>query len=209
MAKFKIFTYILFLVFSTNIIAQTNIDSVSFSVSFPEKYLDAHVKAIYYTNKVAHEFSISDTANYNFLWSGTSIPVKANLNSAIYRFDNAGTYEVKLSVTKKSTATEYTHNRDVTITAPLVLDVPNVFSPNNDGVNDFFKIFYDGIKMLEIVIFTRTGTKVFESESPTIVWDGRNSSGSELSEGVYFYVLKSEVLEKDQTGFVHLYRNNK
>jgi gliding motility-associated-like protein len=207
MSKLKVFIFILFVVVSINVVAQTNIDSAGFVVNLQESYLKAYVGAEYFKDGVAYRFELDDTANYDFTWSGDLIPDPDTLNHAIYEFALEGNYQIDLSVYERATFTTHNFSRRTNIIAPLVLDVSNVFTPNGDGKNDLFKVFYDGIAMLEITIFTRTGTKVFESKSPSIIWDGRNSSGSELSEGVYYYVLKSDVIAKDQTGFIHLYRN--
>jgi gliding motility-associated-like protein len=207
MSKLKVFIFILFVVVSTNAIAQSDIDSAGFVVNFQESYLKAYVGAGYFNDGVTYRFELDDTANYDFIWSGDLIPDPDTLNHAIYEFTLEGIYQIDLSVFERATATTHNFSRKINIIAPLVLDVSNVFTPNGDGKNDLFKVFYDGTAMLEITIFTRTGTKVFESKSPSIIWDGRNSSGSELSEGVYYYVLKSNVIAKDQTGFIHLYRN--
>ena len=52
--------------------------------------------------------------------------------------------------------------------------VPNAFSPNGDGNNDYFQMFGNlaGIHSIEIKIFNRWGEKVFESENPDFKWDG-------------------------------------
>ena len=208
MIKPKVFIYILFLVISTNVLAQTNIDSVDFIIVYPESYLKPHAVARFYQGvDTLDQFTLEDTLDCDFSWSGDITPDIDTLHFGIYDFGVAGNYTISLSVYEKATATTFNFSRNVIVSLPTVLNVPNVFSPNNDGINDFFKVFYDGTTILEITIFTRTGTQVFESESPSIVWDGRNNSGSEMSEGVYYYVLKSAVLKEDQTGFIHLYRS--
>ncbi|MBI9054179.1 MAG: gliding motility-associated C-terminal domain-containing protein [Bacteroidales bacterium] len=208
MGKLKVFIFILFLVISTNIIAQTNIDSVDFIVDFPESYLKAHVSSGYFEGAINEKFELADTANYEFTWSGDLTPGIDSLHAAIYDFSIEGNYLVSLSVLEKSTTTAFSFSRVVSIAAPVILDVPNVFTPNGDGQNDLFEVFYNGTTNLEISIFTRNGTLVFDAVSPSIVWDGRNSSGSELSEGVYFYIIKSAVLSKEKKGFVYLYRSD-
>jgi gliding motility-associated-like protein len=52
------------------------------------------------------------------------------------------------------------------------LYIPNAFTPNNDGKNDFFEVFGDDFNEFYIVIFNRWGQKVFESESMRLGWDG-------------------------------------
>ena len=89
-----------------------------------------------------------------------------------------------------------------------VLDCPNVFSPNNDGINDYFIISSNGLTIYNLQIFSRSGVRVFQAEAPTIMWDGRNQSGQEMLPGTYYYVIRptqgSSRFEK--TGFVELYR---
>jgi gliding motility-associated-like protein len=70
------------------------------------------------------------------------------------------------------------------------LDVPNVFSPNDDNKNDFFKVKTNGINSYSFMIFTRSGTLIYKTESPTIQWDGRSLSGQKMKNGIYFYIIR-------------------
>jgi gliding motility-associated-like protein len=90
------------------------------------------------------------------------------------------------------------------------VNIPNVFTPDGDGVNDQFYINSSGLKDFGIEIYNRWGLKVFESESDNIKWDGRSTAGVELSDGTYYYVLKAvSVTNKDYstTGFISLLRS--
>ena len=90
------------------------------------------------------------------------------------------------------------------------INIPNVFTPDGDGINDVFYISNNGFKEFQIEIFNRWGVKVFESMSPNIKWDGRSTAGIELSEGTYYYVLKAiskTDTDYSTTGFISLYRN--
>ena len=67
--------------------------------------------------------------------------------------------------------------------------VPNIFSPNGDGVNDYFSIGYYNsfsVSQFEVHIFDRWGNQVYLSEDPQFQWDG-TSSGEVLMPGVYIY----------------------
>lgn len=210
MGRLKFFIYFILFLISKSVIAQTNIDSVGFRISFPETFHKAFVEAIYFEGIETDKFVIDDLTNYTFLWEGDSIPLIDTLPNAIYEFDVEGTYHIDLTVIKKSPVTNFTYSRTITVTAPDPIEVPNVFTPNGDNANDLFTIFYDGKTNLDITIFSRTGTQVFKTKSPTIVWDGRNSSGLEVTEGVYYYILTSDNPSiKDQKGFIHLYKGKK
>lgn len=80
----------------------------------------------------------------------------------------------------------------VSASGPSRLDaVANVFTPNNDGVNDVFVLSGAGIQDIALVIYDRWGTKVYEFISRNDHWDGHTTSGIECSSGVYFYFLKA------------------
>lgn len=71
--------------------------------------------------------------------------------------------------------------------------LPNVFTPNGDGVNDLFMPFmpYYGVNKVETEVFNRWGKRVFHSDSPDILWDGTDETTRlESSEGVYFFACK-------------------
>lgn len=73
------------------------------------------------------------------------------------------------------------------------IQVPNVFTPNSDGVNDYFKLTeIEGISSLECVIVNRWGNVVQEFADPNFKWDGRNKRGDLVNPGTYFYVIKGK-----------------
>ena len=71
------------------------------------------------------------------------------------------------------------------------LFVPNIFSPNNDGNNDFLCIYGGCIESLEFAIYSRWGQKVFETTDPNECWDGTYKDKPINSETfVYKMVIK-------------------
>lgn len=75
-------------------------------------------------------------------------------------------------------------------TIQSIFFLPNVFSPNGDGVNSSFEFRTLNVKTLNCRIYNRWGTLVAELNSPTAKWDGKDTDGKECPEGVYFYVLE-------------------
>ncbi len=69
--------------------------------------------------------------------------------------------------------------------------IPNVFTPNGDGVNDFFEIRGVSQKcdVFHIWIYNRWENLFFESTDPKFNWNGKNEKGVEASEGVYVYLV--------------------
>ncbi|HWY99192.1 MAG TPA: gliding motility-associated C-terminal domain-containing protein, partial [Bacteroidia bacterium] len=69
--------------------------------------------------------------------------------------------------------------------------IPNVFTPNGDGINDVFHVTIGGMKTYSIEIFNRWGEKVFIADSPEIDWDGMSMGGVAESDGTYYYIIKA------------------
>lgn len=68
---------------------------------------------------------------------------------------------------------------------------PNVFTPNGDNVNDCLPLnSLSDFKDIHFIVFNRWGSTVFETTNPLLCWQGFTNNGQELSEGVYFYILK-------------------
>lgn len=89
-----------------------------------------------------------------------------------------------------------------------VLNIPNVFTPNGDGNNDNIEVETDGTTVYEFSVFTRTGTRIYHSQSPRIFWDGNSLDGKELKEGIYYYVIEEQGGSSpfDKAGFMYLFR---
>lgn len=91
--------------------------------------------------------------------------------------------------------------------------LPNVFTPNGDGVNDLFIPFpYKYIQDIDLNIFNRWGVLVFSTTNKDILWDGKSTdSGELLVEGVYYYVCKVNTIrlkgieQVELKGFVHVF----
>jgi gliding motility-associated-like protein len=121
----------------------------------------------------------------------------------------AGTYSVILMVRKGSCID--TAIRIINVELPSKLEIPNVFTPNGDKVNDIFRLRASSLKEISIIIYDRWGNKVYDVTSDTgnFAWDGKNQYGKECSEGTYFYIIKAsgkDGQEYDMKGNVSLYK---
>ena len=83
-----------------------------------------------------------------------------------------------------------TSTTTITVDPQHQIYVPNAFSPNNDGINDFWEIY--GYKKawvyVSVEIFDRWGEKLFESHDMDFKWDG-TYVGTPQAPGVYTYIL--------------------
>ncbi|NTW31544.1 MAG: gliding motility-associated C-terminal domain-containing protein [Bacteroidetes bacterium] len=96
-----------------------------------------------------------------------------------------------------------------------IYKLPNVFTPNGDGVNDYFIPFpYHFVEKIYLQIFNRWGQIVYTTENPDINWNGKDKfSNLDCSDGVYFYVCDvyeirlAGLKKRTINGSIHLYRN--
>lgn len=88
-------------------------------------------------------------------------------------------------------------------------EMPNVFSPDGNLVNDFcVPVKANNVVIQKFTVFNRWGNIVYESSNQAILWDGKNS-GSDASDGVYFYVVKYvslDLVQHEAQGYIHLIR---
>jgi gliding motility-associated-like protein len=92
-------------------------------------------------------------------------------------------------------------------------ELPNVFTPDGDNVNDLFVPFpYRFIESIDLKIYDRWGALVFETTDPAVRWDGRDrTSGLLCTDGVYYYVCTVNEIRltgihpRVLKGFVHVF----
>lgn len=131
----------------------------------------------------------------------TSLPVtNVNWNPFIQSAENSLiAYAKPDSTTTFSVLVKYGNNgcllsdsiTVVVINEDAEVIVPNIFTPNGDGVNDNFYISSKAIKDFEILIYDRWGNKVYESFDANFKWNGYNQiDGTPLPNGVFTYMLE-------------------
>ena len=90
------------------------------------------------------------------------------------------------------------------------IQIPNVFTPNGDEINDTFGAVTTGVKSLEMHIYDRNGRLVHTIGAPEGRWDGTMPSGTKAPPGVYYYYLTArgyDGLDYTRQGNVNLYRD--
>jgi len=178
-------------------------------------------KTISFTNLSA---SSNGTNNIQTFWnfanaqtSGTVNPttglfVSTSISSSVSPtalYTQAGTYTVTIYSTKGTCIASA--QRIIKLDIPSALEIPNVFTPNNDGINDIFWVKSANLIEITAVIFDRWGHKVYEITSTTgnIAWDGKNLYGKDAAEGTYFYNIKAtgdDGVPYTKKGTINLYR---
>jgi gliding motility-associated-like protein len=96
----------------------------------------------------------------------------------------------------------YVYYDHVVVTKATDVEIPNVFTPNCDGINDVWKLPFSGGSGNVVTILNRWGNVVFESELNGFSWDGKTSTGEQVPDGVYFYRISNTNI----AGFIELVR---
>ncbi len=104
-----------------------------------------------------------------------------------YTFEETGDYKAKVVV--RNDKCSYTETLNIK-TLESFIEVPNVFTPNDDGINDEFRVAYKSIKEYHIWIYNRWGRLVYKSTDPAKGWDGR-INGKPASVGTYYYIINA------------------
>ena len=78
-------------------------------------------------------------------------------------------------------------------------EINNVFTPNGDGINDYFNFGEYAMKSISVSLYNRWGEEVYSWSTSNTQWDGRGIDGEDVAEGVYYYVLNAI----GQDGFVY------
>jgi gliding motility-associated-like protein len=189
-------------------------------------YQSIHVKADFTLDPVKGEAPLEVTITdksvrgSKYLWqfgeNKDSISYLANPQPHIYY--KPGEYQIKLTIESDLHCIDSMTSEKITVD-PSNLEIPNVFTPDGDGLNDYFVVEATSIRQLTVEIYSRSGLKVydFNGEGESLRtwkgWDGNvNSSSRKASPGVYFYIIRAYGWDdkvynsKEQRGFVYLYR---
>ncbi|MCW3083844.1 MAG: hypothetical protein JWP12_1210 [Bacteroidetes bacterium] len=133
-----------------------------------------------------------------WLWNfGDSLGSNAFTQNPAHQYGDNGTYHVTLAVQSNNGCWD-TVRFDYTIFSDVM--VPNVFTPNGDGKNDYLAFknleFFPGSAL---TVYNRWGNKIYESSDYKNDW-----AGGGHNDGVYYYVLSGPLLKQTKTGYVQI-----
>jgi len=132
----------------------------------------------------------ADIADYNdsYVWSPAHSFENVNTPVAWGKIQEANTI-ITLTVTDPFGCTA-TQSMEIDPNSCCTVFLPNAFTPNGDGRNDFFRPIYNGYHHFHVFqIMNRWGQIIFTAENNNVQWDG-NYNGVPQDMGVYYYYLK-------------------
>ncbi len=153
----------------------------------------------------------STNGNY-YYWNLGNGQIDTAKNPINILYQDSGTYHVTLITfnnTSRCQSPPDTMSIDIYVDS-CFLFIPNVFSPNGDGKNDFFYLLADGYSNYHVIIFNRWGMKVFESNDNNDLWNGKvNNIGGECPDSTYYYIFTGNDVNKlpfSNHGYITLIR---
>jgi gliding motility-associated-like protein len=145
--------------------------------------------------------AIVDAGSYkNFLWN-------TGTKNRYLQTQNEGIYWVK--VVDTSGCIMYDTLQIIERCRPIVF-VPNAFTPNNDGINDYLFLSYQNLISLHFQLFDRWGKLLFETTNPNFSWDGKYNDVA-LPFGIYQWIATFEglgnnniIVKQQCKGFINI-----
>jgi len=126
---------------------------------------------------------ITDTLNWTLLSGGYK--AKGGEQWMIIGIFYPDTIFPTITINPSTTNISYYFVDNVEVQYPKLL-IPNIFTPNNDGMNDVW-VFSGNVA--EVNIYNRWGNQVFTANENFNGWDGTTNNGKPCTDGIYYYVL--------------------
>jgi gliding motility-associated-like protein len=190
--------------------------------SFP--YTSIHVKADFSVDPQKGEaplevtFTDKSVRGSVYTWEFGDDSVSGMKDPLPHIYYRPGEYKVKLTIQSELLCIDSLIFEKIVV-EPSELNIPNVFTPDGDGLNDYFIVQSKSLRTIDVEVFSRSGLKVYSysGEGQPLEewqgWDGNvNNSSAKASPGVYFYVIRARGWDdkvydgKEYRGFLHLYR---
>lgn len=151
-----------------------------------------------------HEWQMGRDPNFD------TVEYRFNEQNLEYVFNEEGTFYLQYIGSNADGSCEaYGDVYTVNIGASELL-CPNAFSPNDDGINDVWKVSYRSIIDFHCWIFDRNGQELYSFDSPDGGWDGKYK-GKPVRTGVYYYVIQAEGADGKKykkSGDINIIRSN-
>ena len=125
-----------------------------------------------------------------------------------HTYHKQGQYEIML-VAENSALSSACNDTTSQIIDVQGFDVFNIFTPNDDGVNDVFGFDDWNLSSLYVEIYNRWGEKIYHWDSPNKNWDGIMYNGDKAPDGVYYFYLQANGIDGylyEQQGSITLLR---
>ena len=142
-------------------------------------------------------------------WDFGDTSFSSLFNPIKHEYAEPGIYEIQL-VTLTEFGCRDNISKRVNVERLQTIFIPSSFTPNGDGVNDFFEVYGADLQEVKLWIFDRWGNELFYGEDDLARWDGK-IEGKLLPIGAYAYVLvykQSDQIRQKKSGNFVISRSN-
>ncbi|MGZ3904966.1 MAG: PKD domain-containing protein, partial [Bacteroidia bacterium] len=184
------------LTLTTNSGCTSTFSAVNFVNVYPNPHADFTYdpNTIYISEPTVHFADNSQLNIATWHWNLGDNTVLSTPNP-VHSYNDAGTYTVVLAVSNQYGCVD-TARKIITVKEDFNFYIPNAFTPNGDGNDDFFTGLGTAIGDFEMMIFDRWGNLVYKSNDYNQPWDGKlKQKGDIVQEDVYVYKIR--VTEQD------------
>jgi gliding motility-associated-like protein len=133
--------------------------------------------------------NLSSGANY-FSWNFGDDSNNSNEFELTYKYNKQGNFIIELVASNSDLSFICNDTASLNI-AVEGYDINNVFTPNNDGVNDEYHFGDEMLVELRVTIYNRWGQQVYAINDVKGSWDGKSFNGELVPEGVYFFTMEA------------------
>ena len=197
-------------------------DSFSCSSVSSFFYESIHVKADFEVDpssgEAPLEVFISDKSirASDYTWRFGDNSISNDINPVSHTFYKPGIYSISLTIESDLACIDSMKISDIVV-EPSSINIPNVFTPDGDGNNEYFVVESASLRYISVQVFSKSGLRVysFSGEGDSLKdwqgWDGKIGA-SRASPGIYYYIIKARGWDdviydsKEYKGFLYLYR---
>lgn len=148
-----------------------------------------------YKTRTKIDFLNASSGAISYIWDPGDGSAQQSGTTISHTYTNAGTYTIILTASSAlGCSNSISKKIEIIDDFTPYLAIPDAFSPNEDGKNDFFQVDGRHLQDFHLSIFNRWGELMFESFDTQEQWDGKYK-GIEVPTGVYIYVLKAKDLK--------------
>ena len=149
--------------------------------------------------------STFDVSTVTYNWQNQdliSIGNDVSLDVTSYLNSTSIIEQLPLTITANVTNLNGCQKSSKIIIDQIYCEIQRGISPNNDNLNDFFDLTLLNVRQLKI--FNRYGTMVYSHYDYKNEWYGQSDNGSELVDGVYYYLIDFNTPVESKTGWIYI-----
>lgn len=138
------------------------------------------------TDITSVNFENTSTGDTTWLWTFGDMSASSVLENPVHAYGASGTYDVQLIAYNEFGCSDTILQK---IKFDFNMNIPNIFTPNGDGVNDVFDILIEDRGCTKLEVYDRWGKMRYSNDTFKNDWTGVDSKGKRLPVDTYYYII--------------------